>query len=162
MHLQVHVLLILRVSELDTAPTPVEVSQEWSRGAESIPLSCWPWLLLMQPRMLSAFDESGRAFNPQTYPNLLDRAAFNQFIPLLVLILGVFPTQVQDLAHSFVELQEVCTGSPLKPVQVLQDGIPFSVNCATQLGVVGKLVETALNPTVHGTDKDVTWHQPQY
>jgi len=37
---QVHVLLVLRPPELDAG---LEISPEQSRGAESPPLTCWPW-----------------------------------------------------------------------------------------------------------------------
>ncbi|KAK4811179.1 hypothetical protein QYF61_019810 [Mycteria americana] len=59
------------------------------------------------------------------YPQvLLLSAALNPFIPQSVLILGIAPMQVQDLALGFVELQEVPMGPLLKPVQVPLDGIP--------------------------------------
>ena len=45
------------------------------------------------------------------YPQvLLSRAALNPFIPELVLILGVAPTQVQDVALGLVEPHEVHMG----------------------------------------------------
>jgi len=49
------------------------------------------------------------------------------------------------------------TGTMLKPVQIPLDDIPpFScVNCTTQLGVISKLAEGALNLIVYVTDKDV-------
>ncbi|NXW38884.1 F16P1 bisphosphatase, partial [Phaetusa simplex] len=68
-----------------------------------------------------------------------------------VFVPGLAMTHVQDLALGLVELHEVLTGPPLKPVQVPLDGIP-SLQCvdrATQLSVVSKLAEGALNPTVH-------------
>jgi len=71
-------------------------------------------------------------------------------------LLGIAPTQVQDLALCLVELREVRTGPLLVPVQVPLDGTP-SLQCVdhtTQLGVVGKLAEGALNPTVHVVSKD--------
>ncbi|KAK4811172.1 hypothetical protein QYF61_019803 [Mycteria americana] len=86
------------------------------------------------------------------YPQvLLLSAALNPFIPQSVLILGIAPMQVQDLALGFVELQEVPMGPLLKPVQVPLDGIPSlkRINCTTQLGVICKLAEGALSPTVY-------------
>lgn len=46
---------------------------------------------------------------------------------------------------------------PLLPVQVPLDGIPSiqSADCTSQLGVLAKLAEGELNPTVHVVDKDV-------
>ncbi|KAK4832883.1 hypothetical protein QYF61_026433 [Mycteria americana] len=92
------------------------------------------------------------------YPQvLLCRAALNPFIPQPVLILGVAVTHVQDLALGLVEPHEVHMGPLLKLVQVLLDGIPsfWHVNRTTQLGVICKLAEDALNPTVYVTDEDI-------
>jgi len=84
------------------------------------------------------------------YPQvLLLRAALNPLIPQLVLIVGVASTQMQDLALGLVEPHEVHTGPFLELVQVPLDAIPsFScVSCTTQLGVVCKVAEGALNLT---------------
>ncbi|PKU48936.1 hypothetical protein llap_792 [Limosa lapponica baueri] len=89
-------------------------------------------------------------------------AALNPFSAQTVL--GVAPTQVQDLALGLVERLEVCMGSPFKPVHVPLDDITSlqHVNCTTQLGVIGKFAEGALNTTVHVTYKDVKQLQSQY
>jgi len=82
------------------------------------------------------------------YPQvLLGRTALNPLIPLPVLIVGVALTPMQDLALGLVEPLEVHTGPFLQLVQVPLDGIlPFwCVNCTTQLGVVCKLAEGALD-----------------
>lgn len=58
-------------------------------------------------------------------------------------MLGITTTQVQDLALGLVGLHEICTGPPLKPVQVPLYGIP-SLQCVDhiiQIGVTGKLAE---------------------
>ncbi|KAK4825848.1 hypothetical protein QYF61_003099 [Mycteria americana] len=92
------------------------------------------------------------------YPQaLLCRAALNPFIPQPVLIPGVAPTQVQDLALGLVEPHEVHMGPLLQLVQVPLDGIPSlrHVNRTTQLGGVCKLAEGALDPTVHVIDEDI-------
>ena len=67
-----------------------------------------------------------------------------------VFVLGIALIYVPDLALGLVELHEVCMGPPLKPVKVSLDGIPSlqHVDRTTQLGVVGKLAEGALNPTM--------------
>ena len=95
---------------------------------------------------------------------LLLRSAFNPFSAQPVFVLGITLTPVQDLALGLVELHEACMGPPLKPVKVPLDGIPSlqHVDRTTQLGVIGKLAEGALNPTVHVANKDVKQHQPQY
>lgn len=55
-------------------------------------------------------------------------------------------------------------GPPLELVQTLLYGIQSlrCVNCTTQLGVVCKLAEAALGPTVHGIDKDIKQYLPPY
>ena len=60
---------------------------------------------------------------------------------------GIALTHVQDLALGLVDLHEVRTGPPLKPVK---DGIPSlqCVNHTTQLGVVCRFAEGALDPTM--------------
>ena len=67
-----------------------------------------------------------------------------------MLVLGIALTQIQDLALGLVELQEVHMGPPIKPVKVPLDGMPSlkRVNCTTELGVICKLAEGALNPSL--------------
>ena len=71
-------------------------------------------------------------------------------MPQPVLIAGVAPTQVQDLALGLVEPHELRMGPLPELVRVPLDGIPSlrRVNRTTQLGVIGKLAEGALDPTV--------------
>ena len=61
---------------------------------------------------------------------------------------------MQDHALGLAEPHEVHVGPPLKPVKVPLDGIPSlkCVNCTTQCGVICKLAEGAVDPTV--IDKD--------
>jgi len=68
-------------------------------------------------------------------------------MPQPLLIAGIAPTPVQDLALGLVEPHEVHTGPFLEFVQVPLDGIPsfWLVNCTTQLGVICKLAEGALD-----------------
>uniref|UniRef100_A0A8B9FQJ3 Inositol hexakisphosphate and diphosphoinositol-pentakisphosphate kinase n=1 Tax=Amazona collaria TaxID=241587 RepID=A0A8B9FQJ3_9PSIT len=55
-----------------------------------------------------------------------------------------------------VKLHQVGISPPHKRVKVPLDGIPSlqCINRTTQLGLIGKLAEGALNPTVHVTHKD--------
>ncbi|KAK4816309.1 hypothetical protein QYF61_014607 [Mycteria americana] len=71
-------------------------------------------------------------------------------IPSSPSLLGVAPTQVQDLALGLVEPHEVHMGPVLKLVQISLEGILSlrRVNCTIQLGVICKLAEGALDPTV--------------
>jgi len=57
---------------------------------------------------------------------------------------------VQDLALGFVEFCEVDIGPLLKPVKVPLDGIPSlrCVDCSTQLCIMHKVAEGALNPNM--------------
>lgn len=60
-----------------------------------------------------------------------------------------------DYIDQHAELHEVFTSLPQKPVKVILDGIPSlqGVDCTTQLGIISKLAKSALDPTVHDTDK---------
>ncbi|KAK4830572.1 hypothetical protein QYF61_011750 [Mycteria americana] len=95
---------------------------------------------------------------------ILLTAALNPFSAQPVFVLGTSPTHVPDLALGPVELHEVHMGPPLKPVKVPLDGIPSlqRVNHTTQLGVIGKIAEGALNPTVHVSNKYVKQRRSQY
>uniref|UniRef100_A0A8B9IZQ3 B-TFIID TATA-box binding protein associated factor 1 n=1 Tax=Amazona collaria TaxID=241587 RepID=A0A8B9IZQ3_9PSIT len=63
-----------------------------------------------------------------------------------------------------VKLHQVGISPPHKRVKVPLDGIPSlpCINRTTQLGVIGKLVEGALNPTVHVTHKVVERDRSQH
>jgi len=96
------------------------------------------------------------------YPQvLLLRTTLESLSTQPVLVFGIALTQMQDLALGLVELHVVHAGPPLQPVKVPLNGIPSlqSINHTTQLGVIGKLVEGALSPTVHVTDKDIKQHR---
>jgi len=87
-------------------------------------------LLLMQSKIqlafwaVSAHCQLMSNFSVHQYSQvLLHRATLNPFISQSVLLLGIVPTQVQDLALGLVELCEVCTGPLLKPVKVPLGGI---------------------------------------
>ncbi|KAK4823689.1 hypothetical protein QYF61_005755 [Mycteria americana] len=94
------------------------------------------------------------------YPQVvLCRAALNPFTPQPVLILGLAPTQVRDLALGLVEPHEVYMGPLLKLVPVPLDGIPSlrHANLTIQLGVICELAEGVLNPTVYVIDEDIRY-----
>jgi len=143
--------------------TPGEVSSEQSRVPESPPLTCWPRCWGCSPeydwpsRLQAHIVDLCPAFRPSVPQVLLRRAALNPFIPQSVLILRTAPTQVQDLALGLVEPHEVHMGPPLRLVQVSLDDIPsfWCVNCTTQLGVICKLAEGALDHAVYVLDENV-------
>ena len=70
---------------------------------------------------------------------------------------------MQDPALVLVESHEIHMGPLLRLVQVLLDGIPSlrRVDCTTQLCVVCKFAEGALDPTVYVIDEDIEQHWPQ-
>jgi len=99
------------------------------------------------------------------YPQvLLGRAALNPFIPQPVLILGVAPVPMQDLALGLVEPHDIHTGPPLQLVQVPLGSIPSfcCVNCTAQLRVICKLAESALILTVYVFEETLKEHWSQY
>ncbi|KAJ7406056.1 hypothetical protein WISP_136009 [Willisornis vidua] len=73
------------------------------------------------------------------------------FITQPVLILGVAPTQVQNLSLDLVKYHEIPMDPLLELVQVTLEGIPSFryVNSTTQLGGICKLAEGGLNPFVY-------------
>ena len=83
--------------------------------------------------------------------------------PSLYLCLGL-PQPICRTLHLALLRFEVLTGPPLKSVQVHLDGIPSlqHVKYTTQLGVVSKLPESALDSTAHVANKDVKQHWSQY
>ncbi|KAK4827993.1 hypothetical protein QYF61_022695 [Mycteria americana] len=89
---------------------------------------------------------------PREAVDALCLVALNPFILQSVLILVIAWTQMQDLALGLFELHEVHTGSLLQPC----------IKCTTQLGVICKPAEGALNPTVNVINKDIEQYQSQY
>ncbi|KAK4820477.1 LOW QUALITY PROTEIN: hypothetical protein QYF61_027938, partial [Mycteria americana] len=97
------------------------------------------------------------------YPQVLFcRAALNHIIPQPVLKPRIAPTQ--DPALGLVEPHEVHAGPLLQLVQVPLDDIPsfWPVNCTTQLGVICKLAEGALDLAVDAIDENIEQHWSQY
>ncbi|PKU47351.1 hypothetical protein llap_2318 [Limosa lapponica baueri] len=114
-------------------------------------------LLLMQPRMHLALWAAGincqviLSCSPTNTPSPSRQGCSASFSTQPIFVLGIDLIHVQNLALGLFELHEVHMGPLLKPVQVPLDGI-LSLqhgDCATDLGIVGKLAEGALNPTVH-------------
>ncbi|GAB0181936.1 serine/threonine-protein kinase 3 [Grus japonensis] len=69
-----------------------------------------------------------------------------------------------DLALDLVEPHDIHMGSLLELVQVPLDGILSlrRVNCCTQLGVIGKIPEDVLDPTVCVIDEEIKRYWSQY
>ncbi|KAK4826957.1 hypothetical protein QYF61_012806 [Mycteria americana] len=162
---QVHVLLVLRALELDAV---LQVGSHQSRveGENHLP----------QPAGHASFDAAQDTVGllgckrtlpahvqlfVHQYPQVLfRRAALNPFITQPVLKPKIAPTQVQDPALGLVEPHEAHTGPLLQLVQVPLDDNASSwcVNCTTQLGVICKLAEGALNLAVNVIDENIEQH----
>ncbi|KAK4826416.1 hypothetical protein QYF61_008949 [Mycteria americana] len=84
---------------------------------------------------------------------LLCQAAFQPLFPKPVALHGVAVAQVQDPALSLVEPHTTDLGPSIQPVQI---------NTPTQLGVICKLTEGALDPFVQIIDKDIKQDWPQH
>ncbi|KAK4806791.1 hypothetical protein QYF61_005587 [Mycteria americana] len=166
---QLHVLLVLRAPELDAV---LQVGSHQSRieGQNHLP----------QPVGHASFDAAQDKIGllgcertllahvqlfVHQYPQVLfRRAALDHIIPQPLLKPRIAPTQVQDPALGLVEPHEVHTGPLLQLVQVPLDDIPsfWHVNCTTQLGVICRLAEGALDLSVNVIDENIEQHWSQY
>ncbi|KAK4830581.1 hypothetical protein QYF61_011759 [Mycteria americana] len=95
---------------------------------------------------------------------LLCQAAFQPLFPKPVALHGVAVAQVQDLALGLVKPHTTDLGPSIQPVQVPLQSLPTlqQINTPTQLGVICKLTEGALDPFVQIIDKDVKQNWPQH
>ncbi|KAK4813743.1 hypothetical protein QYF61_023679 [Mycteria americana] len=90
-------------------------------------------------------------------------AAFQPLFPKPVALHGVAVAQAWDPAFIPVEPHTAGLGPSIQPVQIPLQSLPTlnQINTPTQLGVVCKLTEGALNPLVQIIDKDMkqNWSQ---
>ncbi|KAK4810832.1 hypothetical protein QYF61_008804 [Mycteria americana] len=95
---------------------------------------------------------------------LLCWAAFQPLFPKPVALHGVAVAQVQDLALGLVKPHTIDLGPSIQPVQVPLQSLPTlqKINTPTQLGVICKLAEGALDPFVQIIDKDIKQNWPQH
>ncbi|KAK4823572.1 hypothetical protein QYF61_003576 [Mycteria americana] len=95
---------------------------------------------------------------------LLCQAAFQPLFPKPVALRGVAVAQVQDLALGLVKPHTIGLGPSIQPVQVPLQSLPplKQINTPTQLGVLCKLTEGALNPFIQIIDKDIKQNWPQH
>ncbi|KAK4826692.1 hypothetical protein QYF61_010701 [Mycteria americana] len=95
---------------------------------------------------------------------LLCQAAFQPLFPKPVALHGVAVAQVQDLALGLVKPHTIHPSPSIQPVQVPLQSLPTlkQINTPTQLGVVCKLTESALDPFVQIIDKDIEQNWPQH
>jgi len=71
--------------------------------------------------------------------------------------MGVVATKVQDPALGLVEPHTIDLGPSIQPVQIPLQSLPTleQINTPTQLGVICRFTEGALNPLIQIIDKDV-------
>ncbi|KAK4814368.1 LOW QUALITY PROTEIN: hypothetical protein QYF61_017781 [Mycteria americana] len=86
--------------------------------------------------------------------------AFQPLFPKPVALHGVAVAQVQDPALSLVEPHTIGLGPSIQPVQSLSTF--KQINNPTQLGVICKLTEGALDPFIQIIDKDIKQNWPQH
>ncbi|KAK4819404.1 hypothetical protein QYF61_003675 [Mycteria americana] len=91
-------------------------------------------------------------------------AAFQPLFPKPVALHGVAVAQVQDLALGLVKPHTTDLGPSMQPVQVPLQSLPTlqQINTPTQLGVICKLTEGALDPFVQIIDKGIKQNWPQH
>ncbi|KAK4817079.1 hypothetical protein QYF61_027910, partial [Mycteria americana] len=91
-------------------------------------------------------------------------AAFQPLFPKPVALHGVAVAQVQDLALGLVKPHTIDLSPSIQPVQVPLQSLPTlqQINTPTQLGVICKLTEGALDPFVQIIDEDVKQDWPQH
>ncbi|KAK4833014.1 hypothetical protein QYF61_027116 [Mycteria americana] len=96
--------------------------------------------------------------------NTVFEAAFQPLFPKPVALHGVAVAQVQDLALGLVKPHTIHPSPSIQPVQVPLQSLPTlqQINTPTQLGVVCKLTESALDPFIQIIDKDVKQNWPQH
>ncbi|KAK4819495.1 hypothetical protein QYF61_004791 [Mycteria americana] len=90
-------------------------------------------------------------------------AAFQPLLPKPVALHGVAVAEVQDLALGLVERHTIDLSPSIQPVQVPLKSLPTlkQINTPTQLGVICKLTEGALDLFIQIIDKDIkqNWSQ---
>ncbi|KAK4817687.1 hypothetical protein QYF61_025779 [Mycteria americana] len=91
-------------------------------------------------------------------------AAFQPLFPKPVALHGVAVAQVQDVALGLVEPHTIGPSPSIQPVQVPLQRLPplKQINTPTQLGVICKLTEGALDPFIQIIDKDIKQNWPQH
>ncbi|KAK4832512.1 hypothetical protein QYF61_023577 [Mycteria americana] len=96
--------------------------------------------------------------------NTAFEAAFQPLFPKSVALHGVVVTEEQDLALGLVKHHTVDLGPSIQPVQIPLQSVPAlkQINTPTQLGVICKFAEGALDPFVQIIDKDIKQDWPQY
>lgn len=132
-------------------------------GGRSTSLALLATLLLAQPKTwlttlaASVHSTFMSSFSATNVFKSFSRAALNPFSAQPALVLGIALIQVQDLALGVVGLNDIYAGPLPKPVKVPLDGILSFQHTehTTELGIVSKLAESALSPTVRIADKSV-------
>ncbi|KAK4818992.1 hypothetical protein QYF61_022823 [Mycteria americana] len=95
---------------------------------------------------------------------LLCQAAFQPLFPKPVALHGVAVAQVQDPALGLVKPHTIGLGPWIQPVHIPLQNLPTlqQINTPTQLGVICKHIEGALDPFIQIIDKDTKQNWPQH
>jgi len=91
------------------------------------------------------------------------QAAFQPLLPKPVALRGIVVTEVQDASLSLVESHTVDLSPSIRPVQIPLQSLTTlkEIDTPTQLGVICKLTEGALNPLIQIIDKEIKQNQTQ-
>ncbi|KAK4818609.1 hypothetical protein QYF61_016580 [Mycteria americana] len=114
------------------------------------------------------FKDAGKEYIPEeSNCHLNEQQTSKPFQPLFpkpVALHGVAVAQVQDLALGLVKPHTIDLGPSIQPVQVPLQSLRTlqQINTPTQLGVICKLTEGALNPFIQIIDKDIKQNWPQH
>ncbi|KAK4827284.1 hypothetical protein QYF61_016430 [Mycteria americana] len=125
------------------------------------------FLVVGGPKLNTVFEVRPHQCRPAVnqHPQVLFRwAAFQPLFPKPVALHGVAVAQVQDPALGLVEPHTIDLGPSTQPVQLPLQSLPTlkQINTPTQLGVICKLTEGALDPFVQIIDKDIKQNWPQH
>jgi len=87
---------------------------------------------------------------------------FQPLCSKLVVLPGVVVAKVQDPAFDFVEPHPIGFSSAIQPVQIPLQGLTTlrQINTSSQLGVICKLGEGALNALIQVINKDIEEGRP--
>ncbi|PKU44339.1 integral membrane protein dgcr2 idd [Limosa lapponica baueri] len=93
-----------------------------------------------------------------------NKVSLQPLFPKPVALHGVVVTQVQDPALGLVEPHTIGLGPSIQPIQILLKSLPTlqQINTPTQLGVICKLTEGALDALVQIIDEDIEKNWPQH
>ncbi|KAK4821571.1 LOW QUALITY PROTEIN: hypothetical protein QYF61_023478 [Mycteria americana] len=145
------------------------IEQHWSQGAvDRYPLDATiqpiPYPLNSPPIKSVSFQFREKEVVEDKGPCQRLYGTFQPLFPKPVALHGVAVAQVQDLALGLVKPHTIDLSPSIQPVQVPLQSLPNlkQINTPTQLGVICKLTEGALDPFIQIIDKDIKQNCPQH